>query len=83
VKFRYLIMNKPAGVVSATTDAEEKTVLDLLDEPLSHQNLCPAGRLDKDAEGLLVLTNDGAFVHKLSRRSMRSRRRITSKRTEG
>ena len=65
VKFRYLIMNKPAGVVSATMDAEEKTVLDLLDEPLPHQNLRPAGRLDKDAEGLLVLTNDGAFVHKI------------------
>lgn len=65
----YYMMNKPGGVVSATTDNREQTVLDLLKPflPLQDQkrNIIPAGRLDKDTEGLLLLTDDGALVHNL------------------
>lgn len=62
--FRYYIMNKPAGVITATRDDRDKTVLDLL--PLSlRKGISPVGRLDKDTEGLLLLTDDGAFNHKL------------------
>lgn len=56
--FQYFLLNKPAGVVSATRDAREKTVLDLLDCD-KRRDLFPVGRLDKDTEGLLVITNDG------------------------
>lgn len=63
--FTYLMMNKPGGVLSATTDKRQKTVLDLLPAPLRRLGLFPVGRLDKDAEGLLLLTNDGALAHKL------------------
>lgn len=62
--FRYLMLYKPAGVVSATEDAKEKTVLELLPER-ERTGLFPVGRLDKDAEGLLLLTNDGALAHSL------------------
>ena len=61
----YLMMNKPAGVVSSTDDPGERTVLDLLGEEYGHIGLFPAGRLDKDAEGLLLLTNDGPLAHRL------------------
>lgn len=58
----YYMLNKPAGVVSATEDRRDRTVLDLLiQEPV--KGLFPVGRLDKDTEGLLLLTNDGAFAH--------------------
>lgn len=63
-RFVYLMLNKPAGVVSATEDARDKTVLDLLD-PKDRRDLFPVGRLDKDTEGLLLLTNDGALAHEL------------------
>lgn len=67
--FVYYMMNKPAGVVSATTDRSEKTVLDLLRPCLPEcdrkREIVPAGRLDKDTEGLLLLTDDGALVHDL------------------
>ena len=59
----YYMMNKPAGVVSATQDKKEKTVLSLMESP--RKDLFPAGRLDKDTEGLLLLTNDGGFAHKI------------------
>ncbi|MDP4109638.1 MAG: pseudouridine synthase [Bacillota bacterium] len=59
----YLMMNKPEGYVSSTEDPREKTVLELLPEELQKRGLFPAGRLDKDAEGFLLLTNDGAFAH--------------------
>ena len=59
----YLMMNKPAGVVSATKDRHDQTVLSLLDRP--YRDLFPAGRLDKDTEGLLLLTNDGPLAHEL------------------
>ena len=64
-KYVYLMLNKPAGVVSATEDRREKTVIDLLPEPLRRRGLFPAGRLDKDTEGLLILTNDGDFAHRM------------------
>jgi len=61
----YLMLYKPAGVVSATWDARERTVLDLLPERYRRMGLFPAGRLDKDAEGLMLLTSDGALAHRL------------------
>lgn len=61
----YLMLHKPGGVVSATEDAREKTVLSLLPERYQRIGLFPAGRLDKDTEGLLLLTNDGALAHDL------------------
>ncbi len=64
-KYTYLMLNKPAGLVSATDDPREKTVLSLLPEHLRRIGLFPAGRLDKDATGLLLLTNDGALAHAL------------------
>lgn len=63
-KYEYYMMNKPAGVLSATRDGKEKTALDLL--PSDHRrDLSPAGRLDKDTEGFLFLTNDGELAHRL------------------
>lgn len=64
-KFTYVMMNKPAGVLSATEDSRQKTVLDLLPPDLQRQGLFPVGRLDKDSEGLLLLTNDGDLTHRL------------------
>ena len=61
----YLMLNKPAGVVSSTDQPGERTVLDLLGEEYRHMGLFPAGRLDKDTEGLLLLTNDGPLAHRL------------------
>lgn len=63
-KFEYYMLNKPAGVVSATTDKKEKTVLDLISET-KRKDLFPVGRLDKDTEGLLLITNDGELSHQL------------------
>lgn len=64
-KYVYLMLHKPAGVISATQDAKEKTVLDLLPKDLRRKDLFPVGRLDKDTEGLLLLTNDGSLAHAL------------------
>ncbi len=64
-KFRYFLMNKPAGVLSATEDAAQETVLDLLPQELRRIGLSPAGRLDKDTTGLLLLTNDGELLHRI------------------
>ena len=64
--FTYLLLHKPAGVVSATEDAREKTVWDLLPPELRKRDLAPVGRLDKDTEGLLLLTNDGELNHRLT-----------------
>ncbi len=61
----YLMLNKPQGVISATEDARERTVLDLLDADDRVLNPFPVGRLDKDTEGLLLLTNDGKLAHDL------------------
>lgn len=64
-RFTYLMLHKPAGVLSATEDGRGKTVLDLLPQELKKRGLFPVGRLDKDTEGLLLLTNDGALAHDL------------------
>ncbi len=64
-KFIYLIMNKPAGVVSATVDKNDETVIDLIDHEYHAFNPFPIGRLDKDTVGLLLITNDGELNHKL------------------
>jgi 16S rRNA pseudouridine516 synthase len=64
-RFRYFLLNKPAGVLSVTEDRKQDTVLDLLDEPRKRLGLFPVGRLDKDTTGLLLLTNDGDFAHRV------------------
>jgi 16S rRNA pseudouridine516 synthase len=72
-KFSYFILNKPAGVVTATKDNRDKTVMDCFTEAFQEMypdrpipaNLAPVGRLDKDTEGLLLITNDGANAHSL------------------
>lgn len=63
-KYRYILLHKPAGYVSATRDEREKTVLDLIPEAM-RKNLFPVGRLDKDTEGLMLLTDDGELAHRL------------------
>lgn len=60
-----VMLNKPAGYVTATEDANEKTVMELLPEAWRHMDLRPVGRLDKATEGLLLFTNDGELLHRL------------------
>lgn len=64
-KYTYILMNKPDGVVSATEDGKDKTVIDLLPEELQRLNLFPCGRLDKHTVGLVMLTDDGELAHRL------------------
>ena len=64
-KHIYLMLNKPAGFVSATEDNLSRTVLELIPEEYKRPGLFPAGRLDKDSEGLLIITDDGEFAHKM------------------
>ena len=64
-RFTYVMMHKPAGVLTATEDRKQPTVLDLLPPELRRIGLAPVGRLDKDTEGLLLLTNDGELAHRL------------------
>ncbi|NQX71405.1 rRNA pseudouridine synthase [Paenibacillus alba] len=64
-EFVYLMMNKPQGVVSATEDNRDRTVVDLLDDVYAPFEVFPVGRLDKDTEGFLLLTNDGKLAHNL------------------
>ena len=64
-RFRYLMLHKPAGVLSATRDDSQPTVLDLLPPRLRAPELFPVGRLDKDTTGLLLLTNDGDWAHRI------------------
>ena len=64
-KYTYILMNKPDGVVSATEDGRDKTVIDLLPEELQKLNLFPCGRLDKHTLGLVMLTDDGDLAHRL------------------
>ena len=64
-KFVYLMLNKPTGYLSAVEDARDPVVTDLVPEDLRHFRVFPVGRLDKDTEGLLLLTNDGQFDHAL------------------
>lgn len=62
--FEYYMLHKPAGVISATMDSKDKTVIDLITDK-KRKDLFPVGRLDKDTEGLLLITNDGAMAHRL------------------
>ncbi|MGN7388364.1 pseudouridine synthase [Sporosarcina sp. SAFN-015] len=64
-EFIYLMLNKPQGVISATEDNRDRTVIDLLDEEHRHFEPFPVGRLDKDTEGFLLITNDGKLAHEL------------------
>ena len=64
-KHTYIMLHKPAGVLSATEDSRQKTVLELLPPELRRRGLSPVGRLDKDTEGLLLLTDDGELAHRL------------------
>ncbi|MEW6854869.1 16S rRNA pseudouridine(516) synthase [Streptococcus iniae] len=63
--FLYYMLNKPAGVISATEDKEHQTVVDLLDQRAVPKKVFPVGRLDKDTHGLLLLTNNGGLAHEL------------------
>ena len=64
-QFVYYMMNKPKGVLSASNDKNAKTVIDILPEEFRRKNLFPAGRLDKDTTGLLIITDDGDFAHRM------------------
>ena len=61
----YLILNKPMGYISATEDRKQKTVLDLIDSKYEHRDMFPAGRLDKDTTGMMIITDDGVFAHNI------------------
>ena len=63
-KYHYYMIDKPCGVVTATEDRKQKTVLDLLSPEMQRMGLFPVGRLDKDTSGLLLLTDDGEFAHR-------------------
>ena len=62
----HIMMNKPAGVVSATEDRQFKTVIDIIPEDMKRKGLFPVGRLDRDTEGLLLITDDGDFAHSIT-----------------
>ena len=64
-EYEYYLLNKPQGVISATEDKKARTVLDLITESTKRKDLFPVGRLDKDTEGLLLITNDGLMAHEL------------------
>lgn len=64
-KYRYYMMDKPCGVLTATEDPKQKTVLDLVTPEMRRMGLFPVGRLDKDTSGLLLLTDDGDFAHRV------------------
>ncbi len=64
-RFTYVLLHKPGGVLTATEDRRQETVMKLLPQELRRVGLAPVGRLDKDTEGLLLLTNDGELTHRL------------------
>lgn len=64
-QYHYFLLNKPKGVISATEDRSQKTVISLLKAKDRYQDIAPVGRLDKDTTGLLLLTNDGPLAHEL------------------
>ena len=64
-EFIYIMLNKPKGVVSASEDKRDKTVVDILPDELKRKNLFPAGRLDKDTTGFSLITDDGEFAHRI------------------
>lgn len=61
----YIMLHKPRGVISATRDPQKETVVDIIPESLKRRSLFPAGRLDRDTTGLLIITDDGAFCHQI------------------
>lgn len=64
-KFVYIMMNKPKGVISASEGGNEKTVIDILPDEMKRRKLFPAGRLDKDTTGFMLITDDGDFAHRI------------------
>ena len=64
-EYVYIMLNKPKGVVSASEDKRDKTVVDILPDELKRKNLFPAGRLDKDTTGFSLITDDGEFAHRI------------------
>ena len=64
-RYIYIMLNKPQGVVSASEDKRDKTVVDILPDELKRKNLFPAGRLDKDTTGFSLITDDGDFAHRI------------------
>lgn len=64
-QFVYIMLNKPEGVISASSSNEEKTVIDLLPQEMRRKGLFPAGRLDKNTTGFALITDDGEFSHKI------------------
>lgn len=64
-KYIYLLLNKPKGYISSTETKSQRTVLDLVPEKYKNRNLFPAGRLDKDTTGLMLITDDGEFAHNI------------------
>ena len=64
-QYTYIMLNKPKGVVSASEDRRDKTVVDILPDELKRKNLFPAGRLDKDTTGFPLITDDGDFAHRI------------------
>ncbi|MCH5191445.1 MAG: rRNA pseudouridine synthase [Oscillospiraceae bacterium] len=64
-KHIYIMLNKPQGIVSASESGSERTVIDLVPEPLYRKGLFPAGRLDKDTTGFVLITDDGDFAHRI------------------
>ena len=64
-KYLYIILNKPKGYISASQDDNMPTVIDLIPKRYQHRNLFPAGRLDKDTTGMMIITDDGKFAHEI------------------
>lgn len=64
-RYIYIMLNKPKGVISASEDKRVSTVIDLIPDDMKRKNLFPAGRLDKDTTGLLIITNDGDYAHRM------------------
>lgn len=64
-KYVYIMMNKPKGVISASEGSRDKTVIDILPDEMKRKNLFPAGRLDKDTTGFVLITDDGEFAHRI------------------
>ncbi len=64
-EFVYIMLNKPKGILSASNDKSRKTVVDLVPDYMKRQKLFPVGRLDKDTTGLIIITNDGEYAHKI------------------
>ena len=64
-KYMYILMNKPKGVLCASNDKSRETVIDLVPEKLKRNGLFPVGRLDRDTTGMLMITDDGDFAHRI------------------